>query len=153
MRATQNAIDRDPVSAETINSLREAARWHLPRAVFDFIDGGSYSEITLRANRAALDQLSLRQRVMVDVSARDLGTTIVGESVGLPVVLAPTGFMGVVYPDGELYAAKAAQAYNVPLCLSVLSICSLEEVAAAAVAKPVWFQIYLFKDRGTPRPK
>jgi L-lactate dehydrogenase (cytochrome) len=84
---------------------------------------------------------------MMDVSARDLGTTIVGETVGLPVVLAPTGLMGVVYPDGELHAAKAAHAYNVPLCLSVLSVCSLEEVAAA-VANSVWFQLYLFKDRG-----
>jgi L-lactate dehydrogenase (cytochrome) len=82
---------------------------------------------------------------MMDVSARDLGTTIVGEPVGLPVVLAPTGFMGVVYPDGELHAAKAAHAYNVPLCLSVLSVCSLEEDVSTSMFN-------LFMGRGAWSP-
>jgi len=147
LRATPDAIHREPdAPAINIASLREAARRRLPRAVFDFVEGGSYDEITLRANRAALDRLRLRQRVMIDVSARDPGTTIAGEPAGLPIVLAPTGFMGLVHPDGEIHAAIAAQASNVPLCLSVLSVCTLEEVAAA-VAKPIWFQLYLFKDR------
>lgn len=147
MRATKDAVDRRPsASAVSISSLRDASLRRLPRAVFDFIDGGSYDEISLGANRSALDRLRLRQRVMIDVSARNPGTTIVHEPVGLPVVLAPTGLMGFVHPDGEVLAARAAQAFNVPLCLSVLSVCAIEEVASV-ISKPLWFQLYLFKDR------
>ncbi|MBZ6075621.1 alpha-hydroxy acid oxidase [Microvirga puerhi] len=130
-----------------IEDLREIAKRRMPRTFFEYVEAGSYDELTLRANREALDALELRQRVMVDVSARIQETTIVGEPVSLPVALAPAGLTGAVYPNGEIHAARAAQSSGVPFCLSTMSVCSIEDVAAAT-GKPFWFQLYLMKDRG-----
>jgi L-lactate dehydrogenase (cytochrome) len=133
-----------------INDLRELALRRVPRAIFDYIDRGSYDELTLNANRADLDALRLRQRVMVDVSSRSVTTTIAGEPAAMPVALAPTGLTGLMHGDGEILAARAAQAAGVPFCLSTMSICSIEDVRAA-VAQPFWFQLYVMKDRGFAR--
>jgi L-lactate dehydrogenase (cytochrome) len=130
-----------------IANLRTIAQRKLPRSIFDFIDRGSYDEITMNANRADLDSLRLRQRVMVDVSERSLATNIVGERATLPVAIAPTGLSGLVRGDGEILAARAAQAIGVPYCLSTMSICSIEDVRAV-VEKPFWFQLTVMKDRG-----
>ncbi|MEZ0167599.1 L-lactate dehydrogenase [Microvirga sp. TS319] len=130
-----------------IEDLRELARNRVPKTFFEYVEAGSYDEITLGANRSALDALELRQQVMVDVSSRVQATTIVGQPVSLPVALAPAGLTGAVYPNGEIHAAQAAEAFGVPFCLSTMSVCSIEDVAAA-VAKPFWFQLYLMKDRG-----
>jgi L-lactate dehydrogenase (cytochrome) len=130
-----------------IEDLRDAARRKVPRAFFEYADGGSYSEETLRANRTDLERIALRQRVMVDVADRSTSTKILGEPVSLPLALAPIGLCGMQHGDGEILACRAAQAAGIPFCLSTMSICSIEDVAGA-VDKPFWFQLYVMKDRG-----
>src|SRR5580700_633377 len=130
-----------------IEDLRLLARRKVPRAFFEYADSGSYAQETLRANRDDLERLKLRQRVLVDVSQRELGTTIVGEPAKLPIALAPIGLCGMQHGDGEILACRAAHAAGIPFCLSTMSICSIEDVAAA-VGKPFWFQLYVMKDRG-----
>jgi L-lactate dehydrogenase (cytochrome) len=133
-----------------IEDLRVLARRRVPKALFEYVDGGSYDELTLRANRADLDAVKLRQRVLVDTSKRDLTTTLLGEKVAMPVAIAPTGLTGLIHGDGEILAARAAEAAGLKFCLSTLSICTLEDVASA-VKQPIWYQLYVFKDRGFAR--
>src|SRR5437868_10301149 len=109
----------------TIEDLRVLARRRVPKALFDYVDGGSYDELTLRTNRAEFEAMKLRQRVMVDTSTRDLSTTLLGEKVAMPVAIAPTGLTGLLHGDGEILAARAAEAFGTKFCLSTLSICSL----------------------------
>lgn len=131
----------------SIEDLRRLARRRVPRAIFDYADGGSYEERTLRANAADLDALRFRQRVMVDVSQVDLATTLVGGASALPLAIAPTGLAGLFHADGEILGARAAAAFGIPFCLSTMSICSIEDVRAAT-DRPFWFQQYLMRDRG-----
>jgi L-lactate dehydrogenase (cytochrome) len=133
-----------------IEDLRRAARRRVPRAFFGYAEAGSYSEETLRANRADLQRIGLRQRVLIDVSQRDTSTTIVGEKASLSIALAPIGIGGLQWGDGEILACRAAQAAGVPYTLGTLAICSIEDVAEA-VEKPFWFQLYVMKDRGFVR--
>ena len=133
-----------------INDLRELARRKVPRAFFDYAEAGSYSQETLRANRVDLEQIKLRQRVMVDVSSRDTSTTMLGETVSLPLALAPVAMTGLMHGNGEILTCRAAHAAGIPFTMSTLSICSIEDVAAA-VDKPFWFQLYVMKDRGFVR--
>lgn len=133
-----------PVS--TIADLRTVAYRKIPRVIFDFVDGGAYDEMTMNANRSDLDALRFHQRVMIDVSTRSLQSTILGTSVSMPIAIAPAGLTGLVHGDGEILAARAAQACGIPFCLSTMSICSIEDVHAA-VDKPFWFQLYVMKDR------
>src|SRR4051812_49223618 len=130
-----------------IDDLREVHRRKVPKAFFDYADRGSYSEDTLRANRDDLQQIKFRQRILVDVSKRDLSTTILGEPAALPLILAPIGLTGMQHGDGEIAACRAAQAAGIPFTLSTMSICSIEDVAAN-VDKPFWFQLYVMRDRG-----
>jgi L-lactate dehydrogenase (cytochrome) len=138
------------VQAACIQDFRDMARRRIPRAIFDYADGGSYAELTLAANRRDLDALSLRPRVMVDVSARSLATTLAGQAASLPLAIAPTGLAGLFHRDGEICGARAAEAAGIPFCLSTVSICSIEDVRAA-VEKPFWFQLYVMRDRGFTR--
>jgi L-lactate dehydrogenase (cytochrome) len=133
-----------------IEDLRQAARRRIPKMFFDYAEAGSYAEETLRANRADMERIKLRQRVLVDVAERDLRTTIIGEPVPLPLGLGPVALTGMQHRDGEIAACRAAQAAGLPFCLSTMSICSIEDVAAA-VGKPFWFQLYVMKDRGFVR--
>ncbi len=133
-----------------IDDLRQAARRRVPKMFFDYADHGSYAEETLRINRTDLERIKLRQRVLVDVSQRDVGTTIIGEKAAAPLVLAPIGLCGMQWGDGEILACRAAQAAGIPFSLSTMSICSIEDVAAA-VGQPFWFQLYVMKDRGFVR--
>ena len=133
--------------ATCIEDLRQVARRKVPKAFFDYAEAGSYSEATLRANRADLERLKLRQRVLVNVAERDTSTTIIGEKASVPLALAPIGMCGMQWGNGEILAARAAEAAGVPFCLSTMSICSIEDVAAA-VKKPFWFQLYVMRDRG-----
>jgi L-lactate dehydrogenase (cytochrome) len=133
-----------------IEDLRQAARRKVPRAFFEYAEGGSYTEATLRANRADLDRIKLRQRILVDVTGRSTRTTILGEPAALPLALAPIGLCGMQHGDGEILACRAAHAAGIPFTLSTMSICSIEDVAAA-VDKPFWFQLYVMKDRGFAR--
>jgi L-lactate dehydrogenase (cytochrome) len=130
-----------------IEDLRQLARRKVPRAFFDYAEAGSYSQETLHANRQDLERVKLRQRVLVDVSQRDLATTIIGEKAALPLALAPIGLCGMQHGDGEILACRAAQAAGIPFTLSTMSICAIEDVAQA-VGKPFWFQLYVMKDRG-----
>jgi L-lactate dehydrogenase (cytochrome) len=133
-----------------IEDLRQTARRRVPRAFFDYAEGGSYAEQTLNANRADLEGIKLRQRILVDVANRSTATTILGEPVSLPLALAPIGLCGMQHGDGEILACRAAQEAGIPFTLSTMSICSIEDVAAA-VDKPFWFQLYVMKDRGFVR--
>jgi L-lactate dehydrogenase (cytochrome) len=130
-----------------IEDLRLLHQRRVPKAFFDYADRGSYSEETLRANRDDLQQIKFRQRVLIDVSKRDLKTTILGEPAAMPLILAPVGLLGMQHGDGEIHACRAAQAAGIPFTQSTMSICSIEEIAAA-VEKPFWFQLYVMKDRG-----
>ena len=133
-----------------IEDLRQTARRRVPRQFFDYAEGGSYAEQTLNANRADLEGIKLRQRILVDVSTRSTQTTILGEPASLPLALAPIGLCGMQHGDGEILACRAAQAAGIPFTLSTMSICSIEDVAAS-VDKPFWFQLYVMKDRGFVR--
>jgi L-lactate dehydrogenase (cytochrome) len=133
-----------------IEDLREIARRKVPRAFFDYTEAGSYAQETLRANREDMERIKLRQRVLVDMSERNLSTTILGESVPLPLALAPVAMTGLVHGDGEILACRAAHQAGIPYTLSTMSICSIEDVAAA-VQNPFWFQLYVMRDRGFVR--
>ena len=130
-----------------IEDLRELAKRRVARAIFEYVDCGSYAEQTLRANRADLEAIALRQRVGIDVDRRSMRTTMAGQEVAMPVALAPTGLTGLNWADGEMLAARAAERFGVPFTLSTMSICSIEDVAGA-VTKPYWFQLYVMRDRG-----
>ncbi|MCA1458300.1 alpha-hydroxy-acid oxidizing protein [Bradyrhizobium sp. BRP22] len=130
-----------------IEDLRQLHKRRVPKAFFDYADRGSYTEDTLRANSEDLQQIKFRQRILVDVSKRDLKTTILGEPAAMPLILAPVGLLGMQHGDGEIHACRAAQAAGIPFTQSTMSICSIEDIAAA-VTKPFWFQLYVMKDRG-----
>src|SRR5215468_2598695 len=130
-----------------IDDLRALHKRRVPKAFFDYCDRGSYAEETLRANRDDLQQIKFRQRILVDVSKRDTSTTILGERSTMPLILAPVGLLGMQHGDGEIHACRAAQAAGIPFTQSTMSICSIEDIAAA-VDKPFWFQLYVMKDRG-----
>ena len=129
-----------------IEDLRLLAKRRAPRAIFDYAEGGAYDEATLRANRADLDAIRVRQRVMINVDQRSLRTELVGETVTMPVSIAPLGLTGLMHGSGEIHAARAAEAFGIPYTLSTMSICSIEDVRAA-VTKPFWFQLYVMRDR------
>jgi L-lactate dehydrogenase (cytochrome) len=130
-----------------IEDLRRRARHTVPKMFFDYAEAGSYAEETLRANRADLEHIKLRQRVLVDVSNRSLSTTILGEKISAPFALAPIGLLGLQHGNGEILAAQAADTAGIPFTLSTMSICSIEDVAETT-GKPFWFQLYVIKDRG-----
>ncbi len=134
------------VAPGSVGDYRELARRHLPRQLFDYLDGGAYAESTLAANVRDLAALQLRQRVLRDVSGLTLSTTVLGQALSMPVVLGPVGLAGMFATRAEVQAARAAESAGVVFCESTVSICSVEEVAAA-VAGPVWFQLYVMRDR------
>lgn len=134
------------MKAASIGDYRELARRRLPRFLFDYIDGGSYSETTLRRNVSDLQDIALRQRVLRDVSNIDLSTTLFGQKNTLPVALAPVGLAGMNARRGEVQAARAAAAFGVPFTLSTVSACPIQEVAQGSPA-PFWFQLYMIWDR------
>jgi len=129
-----------------VADYRAAARVRLPRMLFDYIDGGSYAEATLAANVADLQAVKLRQRVLRDVSHLSMTTELFGQNLAMPVALSPIGIAGMYARRGEAAAARAAKAAGVPVILSTLSVCAIDEVARAAA--PPWFQLYMIRDRG-----
>ncbi|HEX3602845.1 MAG TPA: alpha-hydroxy acid oxidase [Steroidobacteraceae bacterium] len=130
-----------------IDDFRQQAMRRIPRAIFDYADGGSYDERTIRRNAADLDAMAFRQRVMVDMSNISLATTVLGSPVSMPLAIGPTGLAGLFHADGEILGARAAAACGIPFCLSTMSICSIEDVREAS-KEPFWFQQYLMRDRG-----
>jgi L-lactate dehydrogenase (cytochrome) len=138
------------MNAASVLDYRELALRRLPRFLFDYIDGGSYAEVTLRGNVVELERIALRQRVLRDVSAIDLWATLFGQRLAMPVALAPIGLVGLTARRGEVQAARAAEAAGIPFCLSTVSACPLAEVTRG-VTKPFWFQLYMIRDRGFMR--
>ena len=129
-----------------IADLQERARRRLPKAVFDYVHGGAYDELTLARNRADLDALAIEQRVMRDVSKLETATTMIGDKAVIPLAVGPAGMAGLTWPNGEVETAKAAVAFGVPYCLSTFSINSIEDVAQA-IKTPFWSQLYMMKIR------
>jgi L-lactate dehydrogenase (cytochrome) len=134
----------------SIDDLRVLAHRNVPRDFMDYFEAGSYAEETLAANRSELENIKFRQRVLAGADNRELNSTILGQPAAMPFAIAPIGMMGMAYRDGEIEACRAAQAAGIPFALSTMSICSIEDVAAA-VSKPFWFQLYLMKDKGFVR--
>jgi L-lactate dehydrogenase (cytochrome) len=138
------------VRAASAIDYRELARRRLPRFLFEYVDGGAYAEVTLRRNVEDLERTELRQRVLRDVSQLDLSTELFGRRLAMPVALGPVGLAGMYARRGEVQAARAADAAGLPVCLSTMSVCGLDEVARAIQAAP-WFQLYMIRDRGFMR--
>ncbi len=135
--------------AASVSDFRELARRRLPNIFFEYIDGGSYAEVTLRRNVEDLEAIALRQRVMRDMTQLDMSVRTLGQTLKMPVGLAPVGMAGMYGRRGETQAIRAATAAGVPFCLSTVGVCSIEEVAATGT--PPWFQLYMLKDRGYMR--
>ncbi len=131
----------------SFNDLRKAAKSRLPRYLFDYVDGGSFAEMALARNVAAVRAVTLRQRVLNDVSQSDLSTTLFGQQLAMPVMLGPVGMGGMLRKRGEIQAVRAAEANGVPMVMSTVALCSVDEVMAATQI-PFWFQLYMAKDRG-----
>jgi len=130
-----------------IEDLRQLARRKVPKAIFEYIDHGSYDQLSLANNRNDLNAIRFRQRVMIDAESRDLTTKMLGEDVAMPIAIAPTGLTGLMHGNGEMLAARAAEAAGIRFTLSTMSICSIEDVRSA-IKGPFWFQLYVFKDPG-----
>ena len=129
-----------------IEDLRQLHKKNAPKAFYDYVDAGSYTESTYNANSADLAALKLRQRVAVNVEQRSTASTMLGGPVTMPTALAPVGLTGMQWADGEILAARAAEKFGVPFTLSTMSINSIEDVAGATT-KPFWFQLYVMRDR------
>jgi L-lactate dehydrogenase (cytochrome) len=129
-----------------IEDLRVLAERRVPRMFYDYADSGSYTESTYRANQSDFQKIKLRQRVAVNMENRTLRTQMIGIDTAMPVAIAPTGLTGMQHADGEILGALAAQKFGIPFTLSTMSICSIEDVAAAT-RSPFWFQLYVMKDR------
>ncbi len=138
------------MQAINIEDLRSRARRRLPKVIFEFIDGGAQDETTLRANREDFQKWRFRTRVLTDVSRRDQSITLFGQHCASPLILAPIGLAGLLSRRGELAAARAAEKYGVPYCLSTMATCSIEEITTETT-QPKWFQLYVLRDRGLTR--
>lgn len=131
----------------SVKDYRQLAERRLPRFLFDYLDGGAYAEVTLARNVADFERLALHQRILRDVSSRSTATRLFGAELTMPLALSPVGLSGMMARRGEAVARRVANAFGIPLCLSTLSVCSLEEVGAAGTG-PFWFQLYMIRDRG-----
>ncbi|MGP5133461.1 alpha-hydroxy acid oxidase [Psychrobacter cibarius] len=136
---------KDLKKVTEIEDLRRVAERKVPRMFYDYVDSGSWTETTYRSNETDFDRIKLRQRVLVDMDNRSLATHMIGEEVKMPVAIAPTGFTGMMWADGEIHAARAAEKFGIPFSLSTMSICSIEDIATHT-SKPFWFQLYVMRD-------
>lgn len=130
----------------TIEDMRVLAKRRVPRMFYDYADSGSWTESTYRANESDFARIKLRQRVARNMEGRSIRTKMIGIDAAMPVAIAPTGMTGMQHADGEILAARAAEAFGIPFTLSTMSICSIEDVAAHT-QKPFWFQLYVMRDR------
>ena len=130
----------------TIEDLRVLAKRRVPRMFYDYADSGSWTESTYRANEGDFQRIKLRQRVAVNIENRSTATKMIGVDVKMPVAIAPVGLTGMQHADGEIHAARAAETFGIPFTLSTMSICSIEDIAAAT-RTPFWFQLYVMRDR------
>ena len=130
-----------------IDDLRVLAKKRVPRMFYDYVDSGSWTESTYRANSADFQTILLRQRVAINIDNRSTRSSMIGQSVAMPVAIAPTGLTGMLCADGEIKAANACKKFGIPFTLSTMSICSIEDVASETGGHPFWFQLYVMKDR------
>lgn len=137
---------KDLTKMTEIEDLRQVAKRKVPRMFYDYVDSGSWTQITYHNNETDFDQIKLRQKVLVNMEGRSLATNMIGEPVKMPVAIAPTGFTGMMWADGEIHAARAAEKFGIPFSLSTMSICSIEDVATHT-NKPFWFQLYVMRDK------
>ena len=135
-----------PPVITNIEDLRVLAQRRVPRMFYDYADSGSWTETTYRENESDFAKIKLRQRVAIDIEKRTTRTTMIGHDVAMPVAIAPTGITGMQHADGEILAARAAEAFGIPFTLSTMSICSIEDVREHTSA-PFWFQLYVMRDR------
>jgi len=140
-------VRKVPADIASIEDLRERAHARVPKPFMDYMEAGSFAQITLRENRRDLDSIRFRERVMFDVSDRKLETTMLGQKVAMPVAIGPTGMCGAIWSNGEILSCRAAHAFGIPFSLSTNALLSIEDVASS-VDRPFWFQLYLEKDRG-----
>ena len=138
---------KPPADIASIEDLRKRAHARVPKPFMDYMEAGSFAQITLRENRRDLDSIRFRERVMFDVSDRKLETTMLGQKVAMPVAIGPTGMCGAIWSNGEILSCRAAHDFGIPFSLSTNALLSIEDVAGA-VDQPFWFQLYLEKDRG-----
>jgi L-lactate dehydrogenase (cytochrome) len=129
-----------------IEDLRVLAQKRVPRMFYDYADSGSWTEGTYRANESDFQKIKLRQRVAINMEGRSTASTMIGQKVAMPVAIAPVGSVGMHCADGEIKVARAAEKFGIPFTLSTMSICSIEDIAAATRA-PFWFQLYVMRDR------
>ncbi|VXB51580.1 L-lactate dehydrogenase [Enhydrobacter sp. 8BJ] len=129
-----------------IEDLRRVAERKVPRMFYDYVDSGSWTQTTYYNNETDFDRIKLRQKVLRNMDGRSLATTMIDQPVSMPVAIAPTGFTGMMWADGEIHAAQAAEKFGIPFSLSTMSICSIEDVATHTMA-PFWFQLYVMRDR------
>ena len=137
----------DPINLYEYEAIAQAK---LTPMAYDYYASGAHDEITLRENHAAYDRIKLRYRVLRDISRRDTATTVLGQRIAMPVIVAPTAFHKLANPEGEVATVRAAGNAGTLMILSTLSTTSIEDVLAAA-AGPVWFQLYVYKDRGATK--
>ncbi|WP_227431197.1 alpha-hydroxy acid oxidase [Psychrobacter sp. I-STPA6b] len=137
---------KDLTKITEIEDLRQVAERKVPRMFYDYVDSGSWTQTTYRNNETDFDRIKLRQRVLVDMEGRSLATKMIGQDVKMPVAIAPTGFTGMMWADGEIHAARAAEKFGIPFSLSTMSICSIEDVAENT-SSPFWFQLYVMRDK------
>lgn len=130
-----------------IEDLRVLAQKRVPRMFYDYVDTGSWTESTYRANADDFQSIKLRQRVAINIENRSTASTMIGQNVAMPVAIAPTGLTGMLCADGEIKAANAAKKFGIPFTLSTMSICSIEDVARETGGHPFWFQLYVMRDR------
>jgi 4-hydroxymandelate oxidase len=130
--------------------IEQVAKEKLPRIAYDYYSSGAWDELTLKRTREAYNEILIHYRVLVDVSKRDLSTQLFGETLAMPLLLAPTAFHKLAHSDGEVATARAAGSAGIPMVLSSLSTTKVEEVTAAS-SGPVWFQLYVNKDRAFTR--
>jgi len=140
-------VRKVPADIASIEDLRKRAHARVPKPFMDYMEAGSFAQITLRENRRDLDSIRFRERVMFDVSDRKLETTMLGHKVAMPVAIGPTGMCGAIWSNGEILSCRAAHAFGIPFSLSTNALLSIEDVASS-VDRPFWFQLYLEKDRG-----
>lgn len=129
-----------------IEDLRQVAQRKVPRMFYDYVDSGSWTQTTYYNNETDFDRIKLRQKVLCNMDGRTIATTMLGKPVSMPVAIAPTGFTGMMWSDGEIHAARAAEKFGIPFSLSTMSICSIEDVASHTTAQ-FWFQLYVMRDR------
>ena len=130
-----------------INDLKKLCRKKVPKMFYDYVDSGSWSEATYKANEEDFRKIKLRQRVGIDIQNRSLSTEILGKKYDLPIGFSPTGMAGMLFPNAEIIAAKICKDNNIPYTLSTMSICSIEQVAERTNNYPFWFQLYVMKDK------